>query len=183
MFQKKSLLLVLALVLFATPAFAAGKTGIANLAMITTASAPGLEAEKQLQALFGDEKAKLEKQAGDINAKVEELNKQAAALSEKARNDRAAEIEKLAKDLETKSMDYSQRLATTQNAISTQLNEVVMIACKNFATKNDYDMIIDGSVFLYADEALNVADGLLKEINEVWQQRGSKYTNLTGAPK
>lgn len=166
---------------FVSNALAAGKIGVANLMAVTAQSQPGQEAEKQLQSMFGAERTQLEKQAADLNKKAEDLQKQAAALSEKARNDRAAEIQNQARDLDTKGAAFSTRLNGVQQAITTQLQDIVGTACANYAKKNGFDIIMDGAAVMFATESTNVADGLIAEINSVWKSKGGKF-NLS-APK
>lgn len=162
-------------------AMAAGKIGVANLVAVTAQSQPGQDAEKQLQAMFGKERTQLESQAAELNRKAEDLNKQAAALSEKARNDRAMEIQTQARDLDSRSNAYGQRLNAAQQTITTQLQDVISTACANYAKKNGYELIIDGAAVMFATDATNVSDGLIEEINRVWKSRGGKF-NLGAAP-
>lgn len=165
-------------------ALAAGKIGVANLAAVTAQSAPGQDAEKQLQSMFGKERTQLESQAAALNKKAEDLNKQAAALSEKARNDKAQELQTQARDLDAKSGAYTQRLSGVQQALTAQMQDVLATACANFAKKNGYDLIIDGAAVMYATDATNVTAGLVEEVNKVWKSKGSKFNlGAAAAPK
>ena len=174
--------LALALCVFsfaASPALAAGKIGVANLAQVTAQSQPGQEAEKQLQAQFGKERSDLEAQAAALDKKAEDLNKQAAALSEKARNDKALEIQNQAREFEAKRADFAQRLNSVQQAITAQMQDILSAACINFGSQNGFDLIVDGPVVLYAADSTNVTDGLVEEVNKQWKAKGGKF-NLGG---
>ena len=161
----------------ATPsqADAAGKIGVANPMRLSSQSEPGKEAEKQLSNMFGKERQQLEKQGADLNKQAEDLRKQAAALSEKARNERAQKIQKQAQELDTKGTAYTQRLSRVQQAINSQLNEVLRAACESFAKKNGYDMIVDGTVVMFYTKANDVTDDLIEEVNNLWKSKGGKF--------
>ena len=154
---------------------AADKIGVANPMRLSAQSAPGKEAEKQLSAMFGKERDQLEKQGAELNKKAEDLRKQAAALSEKARNERAQKIQKQAQELDVKGTAYTQRLSRVQQAINAQMNDVVREACKSFAKKNKYSMIVDGTVVMYFDNANDVTDDLIEEVNKIWKSKGGKF--------
>lgn len=175
MIRKIMLTLALCLLIVA-PAMAQGKIAVADLVMITATSDAGKAAEQQLQALFGNEKKQLETQANTLNQKIEELNRQAAAMSEQAMSARSQEIQRMAQELDQKSAVYGQRLGKVQQAISTQMQEIVMTACSEFASKNGYDMILDTSGLLFAINALDVTQALTAEVNRVWKSRGAKFT-------
>ena len=147
---------------------AAGKIGVANPMRLSNQSVPGKEAEKQLTAMFSKEREQLEKQGAA-------LNKQAAALSEKARNERAQKIQKQAQELDTKGTAYTQRLSRVQQAINSQLNEVLRAACESYAKKNGYDMIVDGTVVMFYTTANDVTDELIEEVNKIWKSKGGKF--------
>ena len=148
-------------VVLPSQAQAAGKIGVANPLRLSAQSDPGKEAEKQLTSMFGKERQQLEKQND--------------ALSEKARNERAQKIQKQAQELETKGTAYTQRLSRVQQAINSQMNDVMRTACENYAKKNGYDMIIDASVVMFYVQANDVTSGLIEEVNKVWKSKGGKF--------
>ena len=154
---------------------ATGKIGVANPMRLSNQSVPGKEAEKQLTAMFSKEREQLEKQGAALNKQAEDLRKQAAALSEKARNERAQKIQKQAQELDVKGTAYTQRLSRVQQAINAQMNDVVREACKSFAKKNKYSMIVDGTVVMYFDNANDVTDDLIEEVNKIWKSKGGKF--------
>ena len=154
---------------------ASGKIGVANPMRLSGQSDPGKEAEKQLTTIFGKEREQLEKQGAALNKQAEDLRKQAAALSEKARNERAQKIQKQAQELDTKGTAYTQRLSRVQQAINSQLNEVLREACESYAKKNGYDMIVDGTVVMFYTKGNDVTDELLEEVNKVWKSKGGKF--------
>ena len=41
-----------------------------------------------------------------------------------------------------------------------------MYAASEYAKKNDYNMVLDGSVFVYSSENYDITDAILKELNK-----------------
>ena len=147
--------------LTASPAQAAGKIGVVIMTQVTAQSLPGQEAAKLFQSRFGKER-------GDLEA-------QAAALSEKARNDKAMEIQNQARDFDAKRTDFAQRLNSFQQAIDAQMQDLLTTACTNYGSQNGYDVIIAGETVMYAAESTNVTAGLVEEVNKVWKSKGGKF--------
>lgn len=173
----RRIVLSLALCLaFVSPALAQGKIAVASLGRISTQSQPGQEIEKVMQSTFGAERTELEKMNADLRKQEEEINKQAAALSEKALKERVQAFEKQGEALNTKAAAYSERLGKVQQAITRQMEEVLTTACKDFGMKNGYDLVIDDAALLYVGgNASDVTDQVIEEVNRVWQARGAKY--------
>ena len=48
-------------------------------------------------------------------------------------------------------------------------------ACESYAKKNGYDMIVDGTVVMYFDNANDVTDDLIEEVNKIWKSKGGKF--------
>lgn len=161
-----------------TPAMAAGKVGVANFITLTSQSQAGQEAQKQFQATFGAERSQLEAQAAALNQKVEDFNKQAAALSEKARGERSLELQNLARDLETKGAAFTQRASAFEQNLTSQMQTMLLKASADYAKKNGFDLILDGSAVLYADTSADVTAGLLEEFNKAWKAQGSKFNTV-----
>lgn len=176
----RNILFALALCLACTTtAIAADKVGVVNLMAVTTESAPGQAADKELQTRFGAERTQLEKQAEALNKKMEDFNKQAATMSEKARMEKGQGLEKEAVALDEKGRAYAQRLSTVQEAMTNQLQELVDTACGNVAKKDGFDVLLDGTaIVLFAAPSSDATPAVTTEVNNLWKARGSKFSNL-----
>ncbi len=176
----RKIVAALALCLVCTsPALAAGKIGVVDILALRSQSLPGQEIAKQGQAMFGNERSQLEAQLTALNKKAEDFNKQAPALSEKARAEKAQEIQSAAADLDSKRTALTQRMASFDQVVTPQIQSMLRTACAAFAKKNNYDLILDRAAVLYTEDASDVTAGLVEELNKAWKAQGSKY-NLAG---
>ena len=141
------------------PAFAAGKIGIINLVGITEASDVGKAADKLIRDRFGKERTSLEKQGESLKKDMEQFRKQAAAMSEDARNKKGRDLQTRLQEFEKKQAELAQRFAPVQKQVDQQLMEVLS----------------DPSFTPYASENANVSEGVLAEANKIWKKKGGKF--------
>ena len=158
-----------------TPAQAAGKIGVLNPVRVSTQSDPGKEADRQIESSLGKERKQLEQQQIDFDKQVKDFEKQAPALSDKARGERQEKLQKTFQDIQTRGSAFAQRAQRMQQQIDQQMNEVVTVACRSFAEKNGYDLIITTQATPYATASYDVTEAVIKEVNSVWKSRGGKY--------
>ena len=153
------------------PAFAAGKIGIINLVGITANSDVGKAADKLLQDRVGKERTSLETQGESLKKDMDQFRKQAAAMSEDARNKKGRDLQTRIQEFEKKQNDLNQRIAPVQGAVDKQLLEVLSEACST------YDLILNynPSITPFASESVNVSEGVLAEANKIWKKKGGKF--------
>lgn len=174
----RSIVMALAICLACSaPALAAGKIGIVNLIGITANSDVGKAADKLLQDRFGKERTALEKQGETLKKDMDQFRKQAAAMSEDARNKKGRDLQTRIQEFEKKQNDLNQRIAPVQGAVDKQLLEVLSEACSTYAKANDYDLILNynPSITPFANESVNVSEGVLAEANKIWKKKGGKF--------
>ncbi|MBO7385206.1 MAG: OmpH family outer membrane protein [Clostridia bacterium] len=158
-----------------SPAQAAGKIGVLNPVRVSTQSDPGKEADRQIEASLGRERKQLEQQQADFDKQVKDFENQAPALSDKARAERQGKLQKTFQDIQTRGTAFAQRAQRLQRDIDAQMKEVVSAACKAFAEKNGYDLIITTQAVPYATASYDVTEGVIQEVNRAWKSRGGKY--------
>jgi len=167
--------LILCLVM-AAPAAARTPAAVVDLTVVSQLSRVAIDADAQLFALFGTERAELEAIATELNAQYEELAIQASIMSESAINSKYQELQTRAAALDNQSMEYTQRLSVIQQSLTMQMQEVLNMACSNYAIRNDIDLILDGQAALYVLGSLDITTDIIEEVNRVWEARGSKFT-------
>ena len=161
--------------LMAAPAVAQTRIAAVDLAAVSQYSRVAIDADAQLFALFGAERNELEAIAAQLNAQYDELSVQAAIMSESAINSRLQDLQNRAAALDARSQDYSQRLNYIQQYISMQMQEVLSLACSNYAMRNDINLILDGQAVLYLSNSLDITADIIAEVDRVWEARGSKF--------
>ncbi len=154
----------------------ATEVGVFNMQEITSSSDIAKAAEKELSSTFGKETAALDKQAKDLQAKIAEFQKQAPALSEKARAEKAQALDKDGRAFEEKRIALANKINPRQQAMQAEIIEVIRVASENFAKEEGYDLIIDGTTTVVAALGkADVTDEVIDEMNKVWKSRGSKF--------
>ncbi len=164
-----------AVLLLSSTALAAN-IAVFNLTAVTQNSDAAKALETFLDSKYGTERAKLVKDAESIQKKTQEFQKQAAALSEKARKDRGTALEKEVRSFEERRAQFAQKIAPVQQQKQTEILEIVRTACVNYSKANKIDILIDGSASVaYASETVDVSKGILAEVNKLWKDKGSKF--------
>ena len=159
----------------AAPAAAQIRIAIVDLNTVSQHCRVAIDADAQLFALFGSERDELEAIAADLNAQYEELSVQAAIMSESAVNSKFQDLQARAANLENRSQDYAQRLNYVQQYLTMQMQEVLALACSDYAMRNGFDLILDGQTVLYLSNNLDVTVDIIAEVDRVWEARGSKF--------
>ena len=174
----RSIIMALAICLtFSAPALADAKIAIINLVAITANSDVGKAADKELESRFGKERAALQKQGEALQKDMEKFQKQAAAMSDDARNKKGRDLQNRIQEFQKKEAALNQRIAPIQQNIDKQLIELLSEACSNYAKDHKYDLILNFNPSLtpYASEKINVSEGVLEEVNKLWKKKGSKF--------
>ncbi len=173
----KITLLCAALFLYADVASAAN-IGVFNIQLIMTQSEVAIAAERVLQEQFGSETDSLEASANSLQAAIAEYQRQAAVLSESAQQEREAEFEAQAAAFEERRVALGNEIAPIQQAMQMELFEIVGIACQSYGAANEFDIIMEGSqVVTYISPSVDITQGLILEVNKVWEERGATFTS------
>ena len=165
-----------ALLLAASPAFAGG-IGVFNSQRIMSQSEPSKAAQKLLQSRFGSEGTRIENQLRDIQKQGQNFQNQAAAMSQKAREDKQIELMRRGRELEEKRYTFATEVEKTKASMSSVMFNIMLEASRNVAKKKDLDLILDGGagVITYAADSLDVSKEMLDEVNRLWKDMGSKF--------
>ncbi len=174
----KKISLVLASLMLLSNVAVATEIGIISMQEISVSSAIAKAAEAELNKTFSKDTEALEKEAKALQAKIAEFQKQAPALSEKARNDKAAALDKEGRKFEEKRIALSQKIAPRQQEMQAEMIEIIREASQIYARDNKLDAIIDGtnSVIVTAGSA-DITKGIIVEMDKIWAARGSKFKN------
>jgi|GEM_PF-463426 len=167
---------LLTLLLAATPAFAGG-IGVFNSQSIMAQSEPSKAAQKELQSRFGSEGTRIENQLRDIQKQGQSFQSQAAAMSQKAREEKQVDLMRRGRELEEKRRSFAVEVDKARSAMSQVMFKLVLDASANVAKKRNLDLILDANTgsITYAADSLDVSKDLLDEVNRLWKGMGSKF--------
>lgn len=151
---------------------------------ITANSDVGKAADKLLQDRFGKERTSLEKQGESLKKDMDQFRKQAAAMSEDARNKKGRDLQTRIQEFEKKQNDLNQRIAPVQGAVDKQLLEVLSEACSTYAKANGYDLILNynPSITPFASESVNVSEGSARRSQQNLEEEGRQVQREVTPP-
>lgn len=155
------------------------KIGIANLQKVVTESQANKEAEKKLTETFSTERAQLEKLGKDIEKLTDEMKNQASALSAEAKQAKRAQLVQMMRDHNDRTRAFNSKVRDAESVIRNEILAAVVIAAKEYAEKNKFDIILDSAQagVLYSSDSLDVTKELLEELNRVWETAATRSNN------
>jgi outer membrane protein len=127
------------------PAAASAKVAIVNVQAAMLQTGDGRKAAQDLAAKFDGRKAALQKRGADLQAKVDQLRKGSAAMSDEARaklmRDNDSENKAIQRDGEDLQADIDQ----DQNKIMNDLGGKLMDIIQQYAAANGFVLVLDVS--------------------------------------
>lgn len=160
--------LALAMFIPALPAAADVKLAIVDRQRALIASDKGKEAEKTLTQLQDKKKKELEPRSNACKKIQEDTESQKFVMTDDALQEKAIEYQRCGRDLERDVQAAKDELVVAQQKllqpIAKKLEEVVNAIGK----EKQFDLILDRSTpgVLYAPDALDVTDLVIKRLNE-----------------
>lgn len=183
MFKKVFCLTFAVCFLFAVSAVAADlKIGVFNSQSIAMQSDAAKASQQRLQSQYGKERSQIEKEAKDLQAKGQNLQKMLESMDAKTRETKQMEYIKQRRAFEEKSRAFARKLEGSENTIRQGMAQFIFQASAAVAKEKDLDLIIDaamGSV-MFAKPELDLTKPVLAEVNRLWKQNGNKFPT---APK
>jgi len=163
--MKKMTIALVALLLFAVPAFAATKIATVDLQKALNQSKAGAAAKAEIAAQAKELETEFKIKQGEFLKLKGELEKQAALLSDNAKEEKIKEYQMRASELQ-KFQQAAQRKLQKEDGTRTQeiLKELSKIL-KKFGKDGGYTMIVErseGGVVYSADNVDDLTDKLIK---------------------
>ncbi|MBN1958114.1 MAG: OmpH family outer membrane protein [Desulfuromonadales bacterium] len=162
--MKRIVVALIAMLMFAAPALAETKIAYVDLQKALNLSKAGAQAKNEISELVKKYEAEFKGKQEDLLKKKDELEKQAALLSDSAKAEKEREYQRDVKDLQRFQKDVKDELQQ-KDAEHTKriLNELFEILQK-MGKDGSYTMILEkneGAV-IYAAESVDLTDELIK---------------------
>ncbi len=150
----------------------AGKIGYIDSLTLASESDAAQAAGAKMKAEFGPENQELEALAADYQKKLQELEVQAAALSQTAREDRKLELVRMRRDVEDRQRALSRKVQAANESVRRSISALILKAVDTFAKKNQYDIVFDKSYpsMVYAVPGLDVTKEVMVEVNRLYRE-------------
>ena len=146
----------------------AGGSGIAilNSQRLALESAPGKEAYARLKKMSDQKKEELDKVEKDARDLVQKLNDQGQAMPEDKRDALAKQADDRQKQWKRMSEDAQRDLQEAERKEMASLESRIGPVVKEYFKEKKYAVVLDSRAgIIYADEATDVTDDVLKRIN------------------
>ncbi len=160
--------LAVAFVFSAATCFAAGeiKIGYVDFSKVQTESKAGMSAMKTIEAMFKDKQSQLDQRQAELEKAMSELEKQSPILSEDVRRQKEDKLQKDYKDLQRFKQDSEDELNKKKNELAAEMFKGVDEVIKRYGKEEGYTLILERSVVLYAPEAVDITDKIIKAYDE-----------------
>lgn len=170
-------LMALALILFtaALPgqAHAEVKIGVVNFEKVVKGSEYWKQAKAKVEDKYKDESEAIEREYKELQKLGEELKRQSLALSREAKEDKQLEFTRKRRDFEDHRRAFARKLQTDQKKAQDEILQLLFEVTQEFGKKNGYTVIMDRAMgmVVYSDDAVEVTNDILVELNRVWRAK------------
>ena len=178
MFRKLPLGLLLVLSCFCLSVNAAEaaeiKIGTISLQQIIMTSKAGSEAQKTLEQKASEFKGKLEKEGQELETLRQDIEKKSSVWSNEVRGEKERDYQKLLRSFQVKQEDAQYELKQLESKVMGPILQDLHEAIQKVGKENGYTIILENSRkgiqsqigLMYADDALDVSDLVMKELDK-----------------
>jgi len=168
--MRKTLLIALLIIIFATPAslFAGDsiKIGVVDIQRVRHESEAGKRAKSDLESLVKSKQSLIDEKAKAIEKAKGDLEKQASVLSAEARKAKEEELEKMIREYQRFGQDseaeVNKKRMELVNAITKELVEIL----DKIGKEEGYTIILDRDTVVYIDKAIDITDKVITKYDE-----------------
>jgi len=145
------------------------KIGYVDLNKVQTQSKAGKDAIKNVEKMFKDKQAQLDQRQDELEKLLQELDKQAAVLKPDVKKQKEDKLQKDYKELQRFKSDSEDELNKKKAEIAKQLFDEIAAVINKFGKEEGYTLILERAVVLYAPEAVDVTDKIIKAYDDTKQ--------------
>jgi outer membrane protein len=175
--MKKILIIVVAFLIVATTAFAAGgKIAFVDTQTVFDKTKVGKKYQGILKEYYDSRKKILDIDADEIQKLREEYGKQAAILKPDVRKEKEESISRKISDFEKKRSEFNNELSKKNEELSNEFNQEMMSIMKDMAKKEKISLILNRTInvmskgevpaVLYGDEDLDLTEKVVVELDK-----------------
>jgi outer membrane protein len=175
--MKKVLVLVVALLVAASTAFAAGgKIAFVDTQSVFDKTKVGKKYQGVLKEYYESRKKVLDIDADEIQKMRDEYGKQAAVLKPEVRKEKEEAIGRKINEFEKKRSDFNNELAKKNEELSAEFNQEMMVILKDMAKKDKISLILNKTInvmskgevpsVLYGDDDIDLTEKLIVELDK-----------------
>ncbi len=169
--MKKTTLMLILFLLLPSIALAGNKLGIVEVQRVIEESDPGEKVMGELTVHFEDMRADLEQERAQVEQLRQELEQQSMVLSDEAQQEMESELQQKIQEFQQKSQSYQARMQQKEQELTDPIYDLLFDVVNDYAEENGYDMVFNtqGSGLIYAQDAMNITDEIIEELNRAWE--------------
>ena len=175
--MKKILTLIVALLLAAPAAYAAGgKMAFVDTQSVFDKTKVGKKYQGVLKEYYDSRKKILDIDADEIQKLREDYGKQSAVLKPEVRKEKEESISRKISEFEKKRSDFNNELSKKNEELSTEFNQEMMAILKDMAKKEKISLILNRTInvmskgevpaVLYGDDDLDLTEKAITEMDK-----------------
>ncbi len=142
------------------------KIGYVDFQKVQQNSKAGKDALKTIEKMFKEKQAQLDQRQGELEKMMQELDKQSAILTPDVKRQKEDKLQKEYKDLQRFKSDSEDDLNKKKAEMAKQMYEEVSAIINKFGKEEGYTLILERSVVLYAPEAVDITDKIIKAYDD-----------------
>ena len=164
-FLKKGMLII-AIGLFSSSAFAAIKVGIIDMQELFSKSPQTKAAEQKIVSEFKDREGSVLAKRKDLETKLEKYKTDQAILSGKEKLSAEREITKLRQDFQRLASEFEVDMRVRRSEELTAFDKIFKDAVAYVAKKERFDLILPSNMVIYSGDKIDVTDDVLKVLKK-----------------
>ncbi len=145
-------------------AFAEMKIGYVDSAKIMELAPQAQKFKEILDKEFEPRRNKLLKKQNEIKSLEESAIRDAAIMGEAERIELERKVRSLKRDMRRMQEEFSDEVTIKRDEELMKLQKKVVGTIQDFAKKNNYDLIINESVVVFASSSIDITDDVLKSL-------------------
>ncbi len=142
------------------------KIGYVDFQKVQQNSKAGKDALKTIEKMFKEKQAQLDQRQGELEKMMQELDKQSAILTPDVKRQKEDKLQKQYKDLQRFKSDSEDDLNKKKAEMAKQMYDEVSAIINKFGKEEGYTLILERSVVLYAPEAVDITDKIIKAYDD-----------------
>jgi outer membrane protein len=175
--MKKALVLLIALLVASSSAYAAGnKIAFVDTQMVFDKTKLGKKYQGVLKEYFDSRKKILDLDADEIQKLRDDYGKQTAVLKPEVRKEKEETISRKINEFEKKRSEFNNELAKKNEELSAEFNQEMMVIVKDMAKRDKINLIMNRTInvmskgevpsVLYGDEDLDLTEKVIIELDK-----------------
>lgn len=162
----------LALLACGTVSAAEVRIGVVNMAKLLQQSPQAQMANKEMAQKFDSKRQALMAEQNKIKALQDQINRNGAVMSSTQLQNLQNQLENLQQDFRSKQTNTIDDFNEQRNVELGKIQQAILKAVSQFAKTHQYNLIIGEGVF-YADDTVDVTDGVLSQLQKDYKTQGA----------